>query len=175
MVYSKTMINQKPNVQELVVCSNVFIRKDGKYLLSKRSSQKKYAPNKIHPFGGKVDQDENPYDGAVREIKEEIGINIKNVKLESVVLELTDEEGLPANWLIFNFSADYDSGEIKNTEEGEIVYLTVEEIKSADLFPSVKSIIDNILNPNDGTVFTTNGYHGFESGMEELSKNICVK
>lgn len=168
------MINQKPNIHKMVICANVFIRKDGKYLLMKRSSEKKYAPNKIHPFGGKIDRDENPYIGAVREIKEEVGISIKNLKLEAVILELTDEKELPVNWLIFHFSADYDSGEVKITEEGEIVYLTAEEIRSSDLFPSVKSIIDNILNPNDGTVFTTNSYHGFERGMKELSKNVCV-
>lgn len=168
------MINQKPNVLQMVVCANVFIRKDGKYLLMKRSPNKKYAPNRIHPFGGKIDQDENPYEGAVREVKEEIGINIKNLKLEAVILELTDEKDLPVNWLIFYFSADYESGEVKQTEEGKAVYLTFEEIKSSNLFPSVKSIIDNILDPGDGTVFTTNSYHGFESGMKQLAKNVCV-
>src|SRR3989344_4515545 len=168
------MINQKPNIHNLVLCANVFIRKDGKYLLMKRSSEKKYAPNKIHPFGGKIDNDENPFDGAVREIKEEVGIDIDNLKLESVILELTDEKDLPVNWLIFHFSADYKSGDVKSNDEGEAIYLTPDEIKSSELFPSVKSIVDNILNPNDGTVFTTNSYHGFESGMKELSRNICV-
>jgi len=168
------MINQKPNVLQMVICANVFIRKDGKYLLMKRSPNKKYAPNRIHPFGGKIDKDENPYEGAVREIKEELGINIKNLKLEAVILELTDEKDLPVNWLVFHFSADYESGEIKPNEEGEVVYLTSEEVKSSNLFPSVKSIINNILEPNDGTVFTTNNYHGFESGMKQLAKNVCV-
>ena len=168
------MINQKPNIQKFVVCSNVFIRKDGKYLLMKRSKDKKYAPNKIHPFGGKIDQDENPYDGAIREIKEEVGIDINNLKLEAVVLELTDEKELPVNWLVFYFSADYFKGDVKKTDEGEAILLTENEIKQSNLFPSVKSIIDNILNPNDGTVFTTNSYHGFESGMIELSKNVCI-
>lgn len=168
------MINQKPNVHNMVICANVFVRKDGKYLLMKRSKDKKYAPNKIHPFGGKVDLDENPYLGAVREIKEEVGIDIKNLKLEAVILEKTDEKDLPVNWLIFHFSADYDKGEIKKTEEGEAVLLTVEEIKLSDLFPSVKSIIGHILKPNDGTVFTTNSYKGFESGLVEESKNVCI-
>ncbi|KKQ23943.1 MAG: hypothetical protein US62_C0012G0026 [Candidatus Woesebacteria bacterium GW2011_GWA1_37_8] len=168
------MINQKPNIHNLVLCANVFIRKDGKYLLMKRSSEKKYAPNKIHPFGGKIDNNENPFDGAVREIKEEIGIDIKNLKLEAIILELTDEKDLPVNWLIFHFSADYAGGNVNKTEEGEVVYLTPDEIKSSDLFPSVRSIISNILNPGDGTVFTTNSYHGFESGMKELSKNLCI-
>src|SRR3989339_167588 len=164
------MINQKPNVHKMVICANVFVRKDGKYLLMKRSKDKKYAPNKIHPFGGKINQNENPYEGAVREIKEEVGIDIKNLKLEAVILEKTDEKDLPVNWFIFHFSADYDKGEIIVNEEGEALLLTPEEIKSSDLFPSVKSIIDNILNSHDGTVFTTNSYHGFETGMQEISK-----
>ena len=94
-------------------------------------------------------------------------------KLEAIILELTDEKDLPVNWLIFHFSADYKSGDVKSNDEGEAIYLTPDEIKSSELFPSVKSIVDNILNPNDGTVFTTNSYHGFESGMKELSRNIC--
>lgn len=168
------MINNKPDILRLVVCANVFIRKDGKYLLMKRSPLKKYAPNKIHPFGGKIDPNENPYEGAVREIKEEVGINIKNLKVEAIILEMTDEKDLPVNWLVFHFSADYESGEVIESEEGEVVYLTAEEVRSSDLFPSVKSIIDNILDPKDGTVFTTNSYNGFESGMEQLSKSVCT-
>ena len=169
------MINQKPNVHKMVICANVFIRKEGKYLLLKRSDKKKYAPGKIHPFGGKIDQDENPYVGAIREIKEEVGIEIKNLKLEAVILELTDEEDLPVNWLIFHFSADYDKGEIMKTDEGEAVLLSEEEIKSSELFPSVKAVIGEILDPNEGPVFTTNKYHGFESGLVEMAKDICLR
>ena len=168
------MINKKPEIHNLVICSNVFIRKDGKYLLMKRSIDKIAAPGKIHPFGGKLDQDENPYRGAIREVKEETGIDIKNLKLEAVVFEIINEKDSPVNWLIFYFSADYDKGEIIETEEGEVVLLTKEQIKSSDLLPSVKNIIVNILNPNDGTVFTTNSYKGFEKDIEEISKNICV-
>ena len=61
-----------------------------------------------------------------------------------------------------------------NESPGIVSVITEEEIKNADLFPSVKSIIDHILNPKDGTVFTTNSYHGFESGLVEESKNICI-
>ncbi len=167
-------MNQKPSVQLMMVCANVFIRKDGKYLLMKRSPDKKYAPNKIHPFGGKMDKDENPYVGAVREVGEEVGIEIENLKLEAVIYEQMPDKNLKANWMVFYFSADYKSGKVIKSEEGEVVYLTADEIKESDLFPSVKVIIDHILNKNDGTVFTTNSYEGFESGMKEISKDICV-
>lgn len=155
------------------MCANVFIRKDGKWLLLKRSPLKKYAPNKIHPFGGKIDPDENPYEAAIREVKEETGLTIKNLKLEALINELKPDNQNPENWLIFHFSADYDSGELVPTEEGEAVYLNDEEIVNADLFPSVKSIIKHIINPQDGTVFTTNTYEGFENGHKEISKNLA--
>lgn len=167
-------MNQKPSVLPMVICANVFIRKDRKYLLMKRSPDKKYAPNKIHPFGGKMDKNENPYVGAVREIREEVGIEIENLRLEAVIYEQMPDQNLKANWLVFYFSADYKSGEVIMSEEGEVVYLTEDEIKRSDLFPSVKTIIDNILDKNDGTVFTTNSYSGFESGMKEISKSVCV-
>lgn len=167
-------INQKPEIHNLVICSNVFIRKDGKWLLLKRSEKKKFAPNYIHPFGGKVDLDENPYEAAIREVREEVGIKVKNLKLEAIINELKPDKNSQENWLIFHFSADYDSGEVIKTDEGEAVLLTTEEVKNSKLFPSVKSIIDSILDEDIGTVFTSNSYEEHESAMTETSKNFCV-
>jgi 8-oxo-dGTP diphosphatase len=167
-------ISTAPHIHSLVMCTNIFVRKDGKYLMLKRSSKKAYAPGFVHPFGGKIDPDEDPYVGAIREIKEEVGAEVTNVKLEAVILEVHKTEDSPNNWLIFYFSADYESGEIKKTVEGETVLLSSQEIKNSDLFPSVKTIIDHILNPSDGTVFTTNSYGTAEGEMKEISKNICI-
>jgi 8-oxo-dGTP pyrophosphatase MutT (NUDIX family) len=167
-------MNSEPYIHKLILCSNVFIRKAGKYMLLKRSPNKKAAPNFIHPFGGKLDKDENPYIGATREVKEETGFDIKNLKLEAVVLEIKPDKEKPENWMIFYFSSDYDKGQLKKTEEGEIVFLTENELRMAHLFPSTKNIIENILNPGDGTVFTTNTYSGFESGLNEILKGVCA-
>lgn len=151
-------INTAPHIHNLVICANIFVRKDGKYLLLKRSPLKKYAPNFIHPIGGKVDPNENPYTGAQRELLEEAGIRVKNMRLEAVIMEIKPVKGEDENWLIFHFSADYDSGELLTTEEGEFVFLDPADIPTQNLFPSVKPIIDNILNPQDGTVFFTVAY-----------------
>lgn len=151
-------INQDPHIHNLVVCANVFVRKDNKYLLLKRSPMKKYAPDVIHPIGGKVDLDEDPYTAGQRELFEEAGIKVKNMRLEAVLTEIAPVKGEPYNWVIFHFSADYDSGEIKKTEEGELVWLTAEEIPQQKLFPSLRAVVENILNPNDGTVFARMEY-----------------
>ena len=78
------------------------------------------------------------------------------------------------DWLIFHFSADYESGEIEETEEGEILYLTNDEILKQNLFPSIRATIKNILNPDDGIIFATFAYD--ENGEIDESRsniNIC--
>lgn len=151
-------VNTRPDIHEQVICSNCFVRKDSKYLVLRRSEKKKYAPGVVHPIGGKVDLGENPYTAAVREVYEEAGINIHNVRLEAVLLEITPVIGEPYNWLIFHFSADYKDGEIKETEEGELILLTEEEFKQEKLFPSVKPVIEHIFDKEKGAVFATFEY-----------------
>jgi 8-oxo-dGTP pyrophosphatase MutT (NUDIX family) len=168
-------INQEPNIHELVICANIFVRKDGKYVLLKRSPKKKFAPGVVHPFGGKLDHNENAFIGAQRELLEEAGIKVKNMRLEAVLLEITPAREMYNNWLIFHFSADYESGEIQETEEGESIILSEEEILKQDLFPSVRKVIKNILDPNDGTVFASFKFDENGNIIESESNiNICV-
>jgi 8-oxo-dGTP pyrophosphatase MutT (NUDIX family) len=163
-------INQKPDIHEFVVCANIFVKKDGQYLLLKRSPQKRFAPNVIHPIGGKADLGENPFLAAQRELLEEVGIKVKNMRLEAVLLEIIPHKDLPYNWLIFHFSGDYDSGELLATEEGEFVWFKPEEIISQPLFPSVREVIARIINPSDGTVFATFEYDEKENLIQQTSK-----
>lgn len=169
-------INTLPHIHNLIICANIFVRKDGKYLLLKRSPHKKYAPNVVHPFGGKVDPNEDPYNAARRELLEEAGITVKNMRLEAVVLEIKPSKNSDgSNWLIFHFSADYESGELIETEEGELVYLDADEIIKQDLFPSVRLIINHIINPKDGTVFSTFEYDDADEIIERTENtNLCA-
>lgn len=147
-------INTDPHIHKLVMCANVFIRKDGKWLMLKRSEQKRFSPGYLHTVGGKIDLDEVPFTAAVREVKEEAGIAIKNMRLEAVTFEIAPiKENQDENWLGFYFSADYDSGEIVQTEEGELVLIDEADIPKQKLIPSIRAIIHHILNPKDGTVF----------------------
>jgi 8-oxo-dGTP pyrophosphatase MutT (NUDIX family) len=168
-------INQNPFIHELVICANVFIKKGGLILMIKRSAQKKFAPNFIHPIGGKVELNENPYTAAEREVMEEAELKVKNMRLEAVLLEITPHKDMLQNWLIFHFSADWESGKLSKTDEGEFIWLKPEEIPNQDLFPSVKQVIDKILNPHDDTVFATFSYDG-KGNLVKSDKKIesCV-
>jgi len=166
-------INQKPRLHQLVMCVNVFVKKDGKYLMLKRSSDKTYAPDVVHPIGGKIESDEAPYFAAQREVLEEAGIKIKNMRLEAVVLELKPYRETGGNWLIFHFTADYDSGNVGETDEGELVLLDAKEVLNRKLFPSIREIIGHVLNSDDGTVFAT-FEHDKDGSIVQKTKRIDI-
>lgn len=168
-------INQAPHIHQLVICANVFVRRGGKYLMLKRSPQKKYAPGVMHPIGGKLDPNENPYQGAMRELSEEAGIKVKNARLEAVLFEILPVPDEPNNWLIFYFSADYRSGKLKTTEEGEFIWLTADQIIKQKLFPSLRPVIKHILSPRAGAVFATMAYKNKNAiDTKSLVINKCV-
>jgi 8-oxo-dGTP pyrophosphatase MutT (NUDIX family) len=54
--------------QNYVICSNVFVKKDNKYLMLRRSSKKSILPSVLHPIGGKVEKNETPLDAMKREL-----------------------------------------------------------------------------------------------------------
>lgn len=168
-------INNPAELHEQIICANVFIKKDGKYLVLRRSAQKRYAPGVVHPVGGKVDIGENPYTAAVREVGEETGLIVKDMQLEAVIQEIEPVLGEPHNWLIFHFSAEYDSGEMIETEEGELIWLTAEEIRNEQLFPSVKAVVDHILNEEKGTVFTTLEYDADKKNIVKQVVDSCAR
>ena len=170
--YNHTMaINQDPLVHQLVMCANVFVRKDDKFLLLKRSPLETIAPNIVHPIGGKLDANEDPLVAAQRELLEEAGITVTNIKLKAVVLEIHPDEITPENWLIFHFTGDYSGGTLTTTEEGDFVYLSADEIPKQSLFPSVRELINDILDPHKGTVFATFEYDTNEQIIQS-KKNI---
>lgn len=76
-----------------------------------------------------------------------------NIRLGAVILEVVPHKELPVNWLIFHFVGDYESGETRTTDEGELIWLKPQEILTAQLYPSVHETIRKILNPKHGPVF----------------------
>lgn len=161
-------VNEQPHIHELIICANVFVRKDGKILMIKRSPHKQYAPNFLAPIGGKVLRGENPYNAAVREAREEAGFELKNLRLEAVITEIQPYKNEPYDWLIFHFTADFAGGQLHQTDEGELVFLSEQEIfAAAKLFPSHRELIRNILNPKDALVCATFEYNDQHEIIQE--------
>lgn len=151
-------INTNLNIHELVIIASIFVVKDDKVLMIRRSNEKIYLPGYVQPIGGKVDLDEDPLSAAHRELFEEAQIVVSSTHLKAVVTEIKSkkDETYKTNWQIFHFVGDYNdspSNAVGNTNEGELVWLTLEEIKKEKIADSIRFIIDDVLKENQNVIF----------------------
>jgi len=165
-------INNPINIHKIVMCANMIVKKGDKFLVLKRSLNKKIDPGKLHFSGGKVDPNEEPLCAAQRELFEETGLKVDNIRLEAVITELSPYQH-GENWLVFYFSGIYKSGKLKESPEGEFLWLNKKEIidQRQNLIPSVRVIIDYILDINQGTVFASFIHDGLE---KVISKDFQI-
>jgi 8-oxo-dGTP diphosphatase len=148
-------INSEPDIHSLVICANVFVIRGDKILLLRRSLEKKFLPGYVQPIGGKVELNEDPLTAARRELLEEAGIEVKYLQLKGIVTEVKTkrDELYQTNWQIFHFVAEYDGGNLAGTEEGELVWLSREELKQSKIADSIRFILDALLSLQKGVVF----------------------
>lgn len=162
-------VNSPVNIHSIVICANMFVHKDGKVLVIKRSPEKIDLPDVIHPIGGKIDASEDPLQAAKREVMEEAGITVHKVRLQVVITEVPDPEDpqYKQTWLIFDFWGDYLSGELKQTDEGELIWLTPDELRSAKKIASMNETIEYILNKSAEPVFARFQYDKYRNIIDK--------
>jgi 8-oxo-dGTP diphosphatase len=134
---------QKRNIAVTLEC---FVKKGNKYLMLHRNSNKKIMPGVWMAPGGHREFNEGLFECAKREIMEETGLSIKNLKVKAIGnahLKDLDQE------IFFTFVfADYKSGKLKNDpNEGELKWLTPKEISKLDnLLAEIKYITPYIFD-----------------------------
>ncbi len=117
-----------------------IVVKNGKVLLTRRSEVLKEGGKWCLPGGG-MKKWEKSVDAVKREIREEIGLNCKNVDLLFVHEEFVRKLWLHAN--VFVFEIKYNGQKIKtNWEVSEYEWFTKEEISKMDLAFTHKEILN---------------------------------
>lgn len=91
-----------------MVGTSVFIQKEGRYLLAMRLNS--HNSGKYQTPGGHLEYMETLEDGAKREVMEETGLTIDNVKVLTVIDDMFPEEKL--HYATVYMTADYVSGEV---------------------------------------------------------------
>ena len=108
---------------------------EGKYLISKRSKTRIRDPLKFETVGGAVLKGENSLQAAIRETKEEVGINLNPSSGRLIYSELrTNIDGIEFNdikdvWL-FEYNGDIDLKSATTDEVAEIKWMPIEEINN---------------------------------------------
>ncbi len=136
-------------MRNILVTLECFVQKDGRYLMLHRNPDKKIMPDVWMAPGGKREFNEGLFEAARREILEETGITIKNLRVKGTgcaYLKDIEQE------VFFHFVfADYESGEVhQDPEDGELVWLTAEEIvKQENLLAEIKEIAPYVFTDDD--------------------------
>lgn len=132
------------------VAITAMVVKDGKYLIIRRSPNKKRFPGMWTVPGGKLETDDyttlpkdttdywyNVLERTLRrEVKEEVGIEIKNIEYVTS-LAAVHADGAPS--LVISCIADYESGEVtlQAEEADELAWVSLAEAKDYDLIDGI--------------------------------------
>lgn len=124
-----------------------FVEKEGRYLLLKRHPNKRILPNVWIAPGGHREFNEGVIECTRREILEETGLKISDVKIKATgIAHLQD---INQEFSFHILTAKYASGELlSETSDGELRWLTPEEISNLDnLLAELKPILSRIFDP----------------------------
>lgn len=142
----------------ILVTLECFVQKDGKYLMLHRNADKRIMPNVWMAPGGKREFNEGLFAAARREILEETGLTIENLRVKATgnayLKDLKQE-------VFFHFVfADYAGGELhQQPEDGELKWLALEEIMELDnLLAEIKQVAKLIFDGTDQIVSYTAVY-----------------
>ncbi len=90
----------------------VFIIRDGKFLLGKRKGS--HGEGTWSLPGGYLEFNESWEDCAVREVMEEVGVKIKNIRFATATNDIFELEG--KHYVTLFVLSDYDFGDVENKE-----------------------------------------------------------
>lgn len=117
----------------------IIIRRDGKFLLGKRSLNKAKAPGHWCPISGHIEAQESEEEAVIREAREEIGVDVCPVQ------KITETPTHDGSTLLHWWIVDLISGEprINNEENSMVQWFTKEELRT--LRPTFQEDIEILL------------------------------
>jgi 8-oxo-dGTP diphosphatase len=120
-----------------------FVLHGGDVLLMKRSATKRIFPNRYNGLGGHIERDEDPYTSALREVKEESGLDVSDLRLRGVYnIDSGDATGI----VLFIFTARALTASLAHDcDEGTLHWVPVDQALTLDLVEDLPLILPRVL------------------------------
>jgi 8-oxo-dGTP diphosphatase len=136
------------NDRNVAVTLECFIRKGGKYLMLHRNPTKRILPDVWMAPGGHVEFAEGLFACARREVLEETGLTIRNLRVKVVGAAYLKD--LHEEFFFHLLVADYTGGElITHDKDGEFLWLAPEDILALPtLLAELKHVLPHIFSDN---------------------------
>ncbi len=127
--------------------SLIFVLNGDAVLLLKRAPHKAVFPNQYNGLGGHIERSEDPAAGALREIREESGLQVHSLRLRSIHnIDAGRETGI----MLFVYTAISDSRDLAgNGLEGELEWVPRERVMELDLVEDLPLLLPRILDMAD--------------------------
>lgn len=135
-----------------------IINNQNQILLQRRSANKRFNPNKWALCAGHVDAYESLEDAAIREIKEEIGIDVTKNDLHKYGEKVLSLKESNSHITYFYY--------IKTNKKENEFKIQVEELSEVRWF-DIDKVIDKIINNDNSIVFTEKRLNLLK-GLKEL-------
>lgn len=140
-----------------------FLRNKDSILLIKFPPDKNVWPGLYNGLGGPIEVNESPRESAIRKIKAESGIKVKNISLK-MVINVTDFFG--RNRLLFFFVSDILSKRHKSSRA--LNWIKQNEISKHDVAPDLQFLIPKIFENTSSEIIYGRSSYGKYNELVEL-------
>ena len=139
----------QPSRYQAVPRTLCFVTHGDSVLLLRGAPDRRLWPNLYNGLGGHIERDEDVFSAARREIAEEAGIDVQRLRLCGVA-SIETEPGAGAGILLFVFSAQALSREVRASEEGELEWVPLDRVGELDLVEDLPTIMPRVLAMGPG-------------------------
>lgn len=134
-----------PLLRGPILVTAAIIRKAQQILISQRRFDAKIAAGLWEFPGGKVEPGENLEPCLIREIKEELGIQITVNRLFDVHSHVYQEDHVATHVVLICYLCDWLSGEVEMLEVADAKWIAVGELKDFRFAPADVKFVDQLL------------------------------
>lgn len=140
-------VDQSAHRYKAVPRTLCFITHGDKVLLLRGAPTKRIWPNKYNGVGGHVEADEDIYTSALREMREETGLAVADVRLRGIIhVDAGQEIGI----IVFVFSARALGQEFTPSPEGTLEWVRQDRIKTLDVVEDLPELLPRVLAMQTG-------------------------
>jgi 8-oxo-dGTP diphosphatase len=123
-----------------------FVRNGNDVLMMKRGPHRRVFPNRYNGLGGHVERDEDPVASVRREVREESGLSIRDVRLRAIN---HIDAGSPSGIMLFVFTAYSDRRDVTASHEGTLHWIPQDQLLSLDLVEDLLQLLPRVLTLGD--------------------------